>query len=209
MKKVVTVLSVALILFLFSTRSSFAQSSMQIGGQIGLNFATLGGNDSPDGSSSRTGILLGGFFAYNFAPFFTLQPEILYSAKGASGATQGINYTFSFNYIEVPVLLKFLIPLAPGTPVNINVYAGPDFGFNIASSLNESAGGQTQDIDESNNTSGFDFNIMFGGGVGFKVGVTNLFVDLRYSLGLGSAATNAIDLKNRVFALSVGAGFPI
>ncbi len=198
------------LVFLISSTSLFAQSPLEIGGKVGLNFASLSGNDVPQGNSSRTGLLIGGFLTYKFAPMFALQPELLYSAKGATGSLgAGESYTFALNYFEVPVLLKLLIPLAPGTPVNLNVFAGPDFNFNVSSNITETYAGQTNTVDESSNTSGFDFDLVFGAGVGFKVGLADLLLDLRYGLGLGSAATNNLDLKNRAFTITAGVGFSL
>ena len=152
-------------------------------------------------------MVIGGFMTYDFIPMFGLQPEVLYSMKGASGTTQSVSYTFSLNYIEIPVLLKFYIPLAPGSPISANLYAGPDFAFNVASSVETTFNGQTTTTDESNITKGFDFNIMFGGGIGFNVGPTVLGVELRYSLGTGTAANDGTDVKNGVFALLASVTF--
>ncbi|HUX61497.1 MAG TPA: porin family protein [Ignavibacteriaceae bacterium] len=181
--------------------SAQAQTDLKYGAKVGLNFANLSGNDAPQGASTRTGLVIGGFLTYNFAPMFGLQPEVLYSMKGSSGATNGVSYTFSLNYIEIPALLKFYIPLAPGSPISANLYAGPDFAFNVASSVETSFNGQTNTTDESSNTKGFDFNIMFGGGVGFNVGPTTLGVELRYTLGTGTVASDGSDIKNGVFAI--------
>ena len=187
--------------------SSQAQTDLKFGAKVGLNFANLSGNDVPTGASTRTGLVIGGFMTWYFSPMFGLQPEALYSMKGTSGATQGVSYTFSVNYIEIPVLLKFNIPLAPSSPVSANLYAGPDFAFNVASSVETSSNGQTTTTDESNMTKGFDFNIMFGGGIGFNVGPTVLGVELRYSLGTGTVANDGTDMKNGVFAILASVTF--
>ncbi|MDE3057904.1 MAG: PorT family protein [Bacteroidota bacterium] len=179
------------------------------GGKIGLNFADFHGSDasSIDGHGTRTGLVVGAYMTYDFIPLIGIQPEVLYSMKGTSGSTQGVDYTFSANYIEVPVLLKLNIPMAPGTPVKVNVYAGPDFAFNVASSVEASGNGQSQTTDESNNTKGFDFNLAFGGGVGFGIGPATLGLDLRYSLGTGTIDKTGGDIKNGVFALMATVGF--
>ncbi|MGC8595582.1 MAG: porin family protein [Candidatus Kryptoniota bacterium] len=205
--------SVSAIILLALTSQSNAQS-LQYGGKIGLNFANVNGKDASNyypGNGTRTGLLIGGFVDYAFAPMLSVQPEVLYSMKGTSGSTTNINgvpvsYTMAVNYIEIPVLLKFKLPLAPGTPVNANIYAGPDFAFNVASSLTVSSGGQSQTTDESNNTNGFDFNLAFGGGVGFKVGPTTLGIELRYSLATGTADKTGGDIRNSVFGLIASVG---
>ena len=187
-----------------------ANAQIQYGGKIGLNFANIGGTNaatSYPGNGTRTGLVIGGFMSYEFAPMFAVEPEVLFSMKGTSGSTEGITYTGILNYIEVPVFLKFKIPLAPGSPVSANLYAGPDFAFKVASSIEETENGQSTTIDESSNTNGFDFGIAFGGGIGFRVGPTTLGLELRYTIGTGTVASNGIDITNDVFGLIASVGF--
>ncbi len=197
----------SLLIMILTVSMSVNAQNLKFGGKIGLNFANVSGSDVPPGAGTRTGLVIGGFMTYNFASMFALQPELLYSMKGTSGATQGVSYTFSLNYIEIPVLLKFLIPLAPSSPVSANIYAGPDLAFNVASSIETSANGQTNTTDESNNTNGFDFNLAFGGGIGFKVATTELGIELRYTLGTGTVDKTGGDIKNGVFALMASVAF--
>ncbi len=199
MKKILLLLFVVCILGFSATAQ--AQFDLKFGATAGLNFANVSGNDVPPGAGTKTGLVIGGFMIYNFAPMFGLQPEILYSMKGTSGATQGASYTISANYIEVPVLLKYYIPLAPGAPVSADIYAGPDFAFNVAASEDVTYNSQTTTTDLKSNTKGFDFGLAFGGGVGFNLGASTLGVELRYTLGTGTVATDGTDIKNGVFAL--------
>ncbi len=196
-----------LVFFLCLSAAASAQVP-KFGGEVGLNFANINGSDASNyypGNGTRTGLLIGGFMRYDFAPLFAVQPEVLYSMKGTSGSTTvngaGVSYTAVANYIEVPVFLKFKVPLAPKTPVGLDIYAGPDFAFNVASSLTVSSGDQTQTTDESNNTNGFDFNIAFGTDVSFGVGPTALGVGLRYSLATGTSDKTGGDVRNAVLAL--------
>lgn len=190
--------------FIFSIQ---AQTDIKYGAKAGLNFASLSGKDVPPGAGTKTGLVIGGFMTWNFAPMFGLQPEVLYSMKGATGSTQGISYTFTVNYIEIPALLKFYIPLAPGSPIGADIYAGPDFAFNVASSVDQTSNGQSQTTDIKNTTNGFDFNLMFGGGFNFNVGPTLLGVELRYSFATGTAANDGTDIKNGVLALLASVTF--
>ncbi len=199
MKKLLPLLFVVYLLGLSATAQ--AQFDLKFGVTAGLNFANISGNDVPPGASTKTGLVIGGLMMYNFSPMFGLQPEILYSMKGSSGATQGASYTITANYIEIPVLLKYYIPLAPGAPVSANIYAGPDFAFNVAASQDVTFNSQTTTTDLKSNTKGFDFDLAFGGGVGFNLGASTLGVELRYSLGTGTVATDGTDIKNNVLAL--------
>ncbi len=191
-----------------------AQSSLKFGPTVGINFATIGGKDANQFAtnlSSKTGLYIGGFMNYQFAELFALQPEVAYSMKGATDAENGVNYTITLNYIEIPVLLKFYIPLAGASTVKPNLYAGPAFAFNVASSITATSGGQTQTSDQSSNTKGFDFGLAFGGGVGFYVGTGLLDFSVRYTLGLSSFdnSGNNLTLTNGTLAIIAGYAFGI
>lgn len=198
------------IVFLFAATSLVdAQTNLSFGPTVALNFASFNGKDAPSGTSAKTGMAIGGFMNYQFSDMFSLQPELLFSMKGSSGATGGVNYTFTTNYIEVPVLLKLYIPLAGKTPVKPMLYAGPAFAFNVASSVEASANGQTANQDLKNQTKGFDLGLAFGGGVGFKVGTGELAFSLRYTLGLTTTDNSGgnATVTNGVFAIVAGYAF--
>lgn len=180
-----------------------AQSAMRLGPEIGLNFANIGGKDANSNLSSKTGLLIGGVFTYQFSDMFALQPEAVYSMKGATLAQNGVNTTFTLNYIEIPVFLKLLIPLAGNTNIKPEIYAGPTFAFNVAASFEQSQNGQTQTTDASSSVKGFDMGLAFGGGVGFGVGSGMLDFSVRYSLGLTSwdNSGNNLTLTNNVISL--------
>jgi hypothetical protein len=179
MKKVFTLLFV---LSIFSIMS-FAQ--MQAGLKAGLNLANLSGDDagSPD---SKTAFAFGGFFAYQFSPMFAIQPEIYYSMKGATdnmtfeGSTVDITYTF--DYIEIPLLLKFMIPIQ-GSNIKPAIFAGPHVAINTTAKVKAEYQGDSDedDIDDFKST---EFGLQFGGGVGFPVGKGELGFDIRYIMGL-------------------------
>ena len=208
MKKVL--LPIVLFLFIGSTLVS-AQSNIKVGPTVGLNFSTIGGKDAQGNLSSKTGLLIGGFMDYQFSDMFALSPAIVYSMKGATEADQGVNYTFTLNYIEVPVFLKLYIPLAGNSTVKPELFAGPSFGFNVASSVEATAGGQSQSADLSNSTKGFDMGLAFGGGVAFPAGTGSLDISIRYSLGLTSwdNSGNNLTLTNNVIQLVAGYGFSL
>jgi len=198
----------------------------EFGAKIGLNFATVSGSDASaifPGKGTKTGLVVGAFMTYNFIPLLSIQPELLYSMKGTKGSgteyieangffyNASYTYTQTLNYIEVPVLLKLNLPLGPEVPVKASVYAGPDFAFDVVSSLDATAqvmgssASSTQDTKSMTNS--FDFNLAFGGGVGYDLGPTTLGLELRYTLGTGTVDNSGQSIfKNGVFAIMVSAG---
>jgi hypothetical protein len=206
MKKLSTLF---LVLFLFSF-VSYAQ--MQAGIKAGLNISNLSGSDAGS-TDSKTGFTGGAFFMYQFSPMFAIQPEAYYTMKGAkqTGTEMGYSYTatLSLDYIEIPVLLKLLIPIQ-GSNINPAIFAGPSIGFNTTHKVKAEVQGISAEADIPDVKS-TDFGLVFGGGIGFPIGKNELGFDIRYILGLGSIDDSAIksDVKNGVINFNAYFGFSL
>ena len=190
-------------------------------------------------SDARIGAMGGAFLSINVSPTFAIQPEILYSTKGVE---KKFRYTFmgspfetvgqiATTYLEIPVLLKYKFP-SEGK-IRPSLYAGPAIGFNLSGtiSLEEGTeGGFATDLGEQDiaNMKSTEFSGVFGGELGFAMGNTNLFLDLRYTQGFTKAYDDIViatvpagekaivntddtadDSKNSSFSLAVGISFPI
>jgi hypothetical protein len=192
-----------------------AQTQFSAGPTIGLNFATFNGKDANQygNLSSKTGLYIGGFLNIHFTELFALQPEIAFTMKGSDGTETiyGDNYniTYTENYIEIPILLKFYIPIEGARTIKPNLYVGPALAFKVASNVEVSANGNSQTVDISNTTKDFDFGLAFGGGVGFVVGRGMLDLSLRYTLGLTSIDDSGANttVTNGVFAIIANYAF--
>jgi hypothetical protein len=204
-------LTILLILFAFT---SFSNAQTQIGPKAGVNIANLGGGDADNliGESldSKTGFSGGLFFMYQFNNMFAIQPEAFYSMKGATYSEGGEELTLTLDYIEVPLLIKLLIPVE-GSNVRPSIFAGPAVGFNTTSKAKIEVNGQSEEEDLKEDTKSTDFSLAFGGGVGFMVGKNELGVDVRYILGLSTIddSSDAWDLKNNVINFNVYFGFSL
>lgn len=194
------------LLFVLTVFSMISFAQMQAGLKAGVNISNLSGDDagSPD---SKTGFAFGGFFMYQFSPMFAIQPEAYYTMKGAtekmdfSGTT--VDLTYTLDYIEIPVLFKFLIPIQ-GSGVRPAIFAGPFLGINTTAKVKAEFDGQSQEEDLTD-TKSTEFGLQFGGGIGFPVGKGELGVDLRYILGLSTIDDSAdeADVKNNVININL------
>ena len=124
-------------------------AQMQIGPKAGINIA----NTVADGpqffnqdSDSKTGFTGGIFFMYQFSDLFAIQPEAYYTMKGATSNINAFDITFTFDYIEVPVLLKLIIPVE-GSNIRPSIFAGPSLGFNTAAKFKVEANGEAEETD--------------------------------------------------------------
>jgi len=198
MKKTAVVLGLV-ILTIGAQAAMCGKASVGITG--GINIATVRGDDVED-VDSRTAGFFGGFVEYPFTPVVSIQPEFLYTMKGASDTYNGYKVTVKLNYVEIPVLLRVNIP----TESNVKPFlvAGPGIGFKVSSKSEVNS--HEEDIED---VKGTDFGFIFGGGIGFPVGSYMMSVAARYELGLTSVDDSEYeeDVKNGVISIGAGLGF--
>jgi hypothetical protein len=205
MKRTVTILVITAIVGLAAIPQP-AAASVQFGIKVGGNMAKPTGADADDPLAtlkSRVGFTGGIFLAFNFGRVLTIQPEIVYTMKGASFVALDDSYTDKLyaDYIEIPLLLKLRIPLPVIQPF---VFAGPSVGFKLSDKLERDGVPLTEVVFKNN-----DFGAIFGAGVNLG---RNFMIDVRYSLGL-QKVINTIegevdpDYKNGVWAATIGIAF--
>lgn len=174
MKKLILFSAFALALVMTTSAQSF-----KFGAKAGVNFASLNG-DGADGLDGITNIHFGAVAEIGISDKFAFQPELLYSAQGASVSDIDIN----LNYLTVPLLAKFKIS------EGFSIEAGPQVGFLVKDEV----------LGENLEADSFDFALNLGLGYTLDNG---LFFQGRYSFGLTEIAEDA-DATNGAFQLSVG-----
>ncbi|MDO7172256.1 porin family protein [Mariniflexile sp. AS56] len=177
-------LSAAILLVFGLTTTANAQvndtGTSQIGVKGGLNFSNLY-TDDVDDNNVLTSFNAGLYANIPITEFIALQPELLYSRKGAElvydNAFASGTAKFKLNYIEVPVLLKVNVAK------NINIQAGPYFAYLIdAQTTNESDSGSFDFEDNYDNDDFNKFDAGLAAGVGFDF--DGMGIGLRYNYGL-------------------------
>jgi hypothetical protein len=160
---------------------SFANAQVSGGIKGGVNFSNLNTDGDPDG---KTGYHVGAFLNIGLGGI-SLQPEFLYSVKGAED--------FDLTYIEIPILLKKNFAKV------INIHLGPQLG--ILTKAESDFGTGTQDVKEF--LKGTDLSLVFGAGVDLPMGLSG---GLRYVLGLSDIDDNAFgtEIKNKTFQIYIG-----
>ncbi len=170
-----------------------AAADVRFGIKGGVNVANVNGNVSDQLSDwkSTVGLCAGIFLELNLARVLTIQPEVLYTVKGAEAGMGKLR----FDYIEIPVLLKLRIPVGSFHPF---VFAGPAFGYNLKAVLD---GIKIKDMPRA------DYGAVLGGGL--QMGRA-IHIDVRYTMGLRKLAIpdlGTIDLKNGVLSATIGVAF--
>ena len=202
-----------ILLFVLSIFSMLSYGQMMIGPKAGVNIASISGDDADqilEGQTldSKTGFAGGLFFMYQFSNMFAIQPEAYYTMKGATYSESGADLTISLDYIEVPILVKFIIPIE-GSAIKPSIFAGPSIGFNMTAKSKVEFDGESQENDFKDETKSTEFSLAFGGGLGFPVGNGELGVDIRYILGMSTFddSSDPWDLKNNVINFNLYYGF--
>jgi hypothetical protein len=177
----------------------------------GVNFSNLYVDDVAD-ENIKVGFNLGLFAKIPVNEMFAVQPELLYSSKGAKLKYDNFllgegEYRFNLNYLELPVLAVFTIG------EHFNIHAGPYIGFLTSSNIKDMdddgtvEGIKDLDVDNFNR---FDYGLSGGIGVdihGFSIGA-------RYNYGLKEVGESGNltgeltkDSKNSVASIYIGFGF--
>ena len=170
--------TLALLVGLVLPVSSQAQSAFDIGVRGGVTQATYYGDDVAS-NDFRPGFTGGVFLTYQVNEAFSIQPEVLYSLRGAknhfneAGTLNDVRV--SQDVIEIPVLFKLSAPLSPITP---RIFAGPSIGFITNTSVNG------MDADDAFND--VDFGGVLGGEIAYQIGagpLSEVALDGRYNIG--------------------------
>ena len=167
-------------------------------GGINLSNVSFDGDDPP--FKSRVGVLAGGFVTVRLWSWLTLQPEVVYTVKGATLDVEDLDSAFITDYVEVPVLVRFNIYRS------VYVAGGPAPAFLTRARSRTEFGGSTEEIDIKDDLESFDLGIVGAAGIDFG----RWFVDARYTHGISDIDADKEDdvkIRNRVFSVSAGIKF--
>ncbi|MFC1800042.1 porin family protein [Candidatus Eisenbacteria bacterium] len=183
--------------------------------KAGINIAGHRGSDTDDHHKSRTGFIGGGFLTYMFTPALGLQPELLYSQKGFKWEDGDWKETGKFTYLEIPVLVKYMIPMDGAVMPNLYAGVAPAFLMSAKVDWEDNYSGMGVILGDSgtddykDDSSSFDIGLVFGGGVNFSAGEGLLMFDVRYTMGMIDVpdVEEDYDIKNKAITIMAGYGF--
>jgi opacity protein-like surface antigen len=184
---------------------AFSQTSIGLGLEGGINIANM--NMTPDfNTSTRTGLMVGGFVDIGVSRVIAIRPGLRYVMKGFTVTQNNITLTDKLSYFEIPVLLKASIPLDRIKPYFV---AGPTLGIRVSGTEEITDGTQVQTSDLGQFVETIDFGLYFGGGMEFRVASnTDIFAGFGYSLGLTNISKQTTSVfKNYGIQITGGVKF--
>lgn len=191
MKKQLIILTSGIcLMFALTTNQSYAQIKLGVIG--GVNFNNMSGDKDTDGM--LLGYHLGATVNLRITNSLSLEPQILYSTKGANYDKGDIK----LDYFEIPVWLRY--QLEGGLNFNAGAYAG---------FLSSAKIGDNTSKNDFTNT---DFGLGFG--IGYQTAV-GLGLALNYNLGISNIGedyeilgqTYSYEAKNNSIKLSASYTF--
>jgi len=194
---IITALSVLMAFLIANPAKAQMDDEAGVGIKGGLNFTNLFIDDIDD-ENIGIGFQVGIVGKLPLTEVFAIQPELLYTQKGATAVFDAVDQevAFNLNYIQLPLLMNFNLGDV------FNIHAGPYAAYLLNANVDF-------DLDKDN------FNTFDAGlSVGFEVGVRNLSVGARYDYGLIGVGnegfvnelTGLEDAKNNAIQLYVVLG---
>ena len=168
-------------------------------------------------SNPVLGLQLGVFYTLKLSDAFNFQPEFYYSQRGYQfdhTTLYNSNYSLNINYVELPVLFEYKLPVDWGFKPGI--IAGPYAALKISSDK------QIQLVDEEitgavSIVNNFDYGLVFALGAEFNVWNGQIILDLRINWGFSnvmnqpdesiSLSDNPGTVKTRAVMLMTGYRF--
>lgn len=217
------VVSGAMLIVAFAVNAAQSQL-IGAGFKMGTGFAKLQGSEVQT-TDTRIGFAGGAYVNYGFSKFIAVQPEVLYVFKGAkfSEATQSygtVEGQIIFDYVEIPILLKGMLPTTG--IYKPYIFVGPALGIlaNAKIKVDTPPGYAPRSISEEVKST--DFSLTFGGGIDFVLPRGRITLDIRYDMGFSETFEQYVmygfsqsdmfftgdpDMKNSVILLMAGISF--
>lgn len=216
MKKIILALVLLCVIFPLA----FSSVSLGVRANGGLNLGTKEATDSGDILDKK---VLPGFGAGLYArwdlpivPFLGIQSGLDFYAGngikfGGEIAGEKLSLTYSYNTLDIPVLVTFRLPLGL---VKTTLYAGPNFSFPVgkvkisATGLGSETDGDTFDMDST-----MVFGMQAGIDTSLGLGPLDLVLGLRYINDFANTKVKILDsvgedfLTRRNLILSLGVEF--
>lgn len=189
----------------YDRENPMGTGSMYYGFRIGPTFSTVNSDDANlDGGNSQTGLTLGAVMGFQLSddiPLF-LETGLSYTEKGGKKTLTGKKMTYDLNYLEIPILVKYIYDI--DGHFSVQPLFGGYLSYGISGKIKNF--GERQALDSFSDTTfkRFDGGLRIGCGVGYDL----FYADLSYDIGLSNICHDTFDTShNGCLYLNFGVNF--
>jgi len=189
-------------LLVLSPIACLSAHDVMLGIKGGVNVANFTGDDVFHNSSSE-GAIAGVFARYGLSDSWSLQPEALFTMRGAEFSVDDIQTEQQINYVEIPVLARF--GWGHDASFRPSLFAGPSVAFLVK---NKIVDGSEIDLKGATGTRDVDVGAVLGAGLDYTLGSGDLLLDARYEMGLISWSED-LNIRNSTLSFMLGYGWTL
>lgn len=173
--------------------------------RLGPSFSTVNSDDKAlDGGSSQTGLNIGAIIGLGLSsetPIF-LESGIYYIEKGGKSTYEGKKMTYDLNYIEIPILVKYIIDI--DGDFSVQPFLGGYLSCGVGGKIKNYGDRIAESSFSKHYFQRFDGGLRFGCGFAYDM----FYADLSYDLGLSNISHDEFDTsRNRCLMLNFGVNF--
>jgi opacity protein-like surface antigen len=122
---------------------------------------------------------VGAMLGFNFNRHVGMQAEVIYNSLSQKYRDEDLEREIHVNYINIPLMISF--NTGKSKPVNLNLVAGPQLGYNVGSKITTSGGQSSDTLVTVLATKRSDFGFAYGAGLEFALNTTRTIrLDLGY-----------------------------
>lgn len=180
-------------------------SDIYYGVRIGPSFSTVNSDDKTlDGGDSQTGLNVGvvaGFSLSESTPLY-IEGGLFYNEKGGKKDLGNKKMTYDLNYLEIPIVLKYIYDI--DGDFSVHPFFGGYLAYGIGGKIKNYEDREAQNSFSKYNFKRFDSGLRIGCGLSYDV----FYFDISYDIGITNICHDTFDTShNGCLALSFGANF--
>lgn len=177
-------------------------AQMKSGYRAGINLTSMyiSSNGNEISAETPVGIQFGGMYEIPLAKKFTFQSGLVFTSKGTDYKIDGVNYSITPAYIEMPVHLVYY---AGTGSFKVSIFAGPYLSSAFGGYKIDTTGFKdlTFGDSETKDLKLLDIGLDAGLGINFNEYVFSF----QYGIGLRNVSPReGLSMKNQVFGISIG-----
>ena len=189
----------------YDRENPMGTGSMYYGFRIGPTFSTVNSDDANlDGGNSQTGLTLGAVMGFQLSddiPLF-LETGLSYTEKGGKKTLTGKKMTYDLNYLEIPILVKYIYDI--DGHFSVQPLFGGYLSYGISGKIKNFGERHAHDSFSDTTLKRFDGGLRIGCGVGYDL----FYADLSYDIGLSNICHDTFDTShNGCLYLNFGVNF--